>query len=165
MGENMNPKPNTPHPNSCLTHVNHKNNMTCPPQAPFVWNNNKNYNLVSFDSFMEKESIVVIKLGFLAFNIRKEVCDVLDLYISWENMKKRRFITCSFWCEILCIMTSFIRFEQDKAIVEKYDRKTFHHLHLVWKCHCWRRCWWRLWFGDFCDDNMHKLWTSEIVCQ
>jgi hypothetical protein len=25
---------------------------------------------ISFDSFMEKESIVVIRLGFLAFNIR-----------------------------------------------------------------------------------------------
>ncbi len=31
VGENMNLEPNTPHPNSCLTHVNHKNNMTCPP--------------------------------------------------------------------------------------------------------------------------------------
>ncbi len=29
----------------------------------------------------------------------------------------------------LCLMSSFITFEQDKAIVEKYDRKTFHHLH------------------------------------
>ncbi len=33
VGENMNPEPNTPHPNSCLTHVNHKNNMTCPPPS------------------------------------------------------------------------------------------------------------------------------------
>jgi hypothetical protein len=30
---------------------------------------------------------------------------------------------------ILRLMFSFIKFEQDKAIIEKYDRKTFHHLH------------------------------------
>jgi hypothetical protein len=29
--------------------------------------------LVSFDTFMEKESIVTLELGFLAFNIRKKI--------------------------------------------------------------------------------------------
>jgi len=83
VGENMNPEPNTPHPNSCLTHVNHKNNMTCPPPKLHLFEIIKKTIIsVSFGSFMEKESIVVIRLGFLAFNIRKEVCDVLDLFIS-----------------------------------------------------------------------------------
>jgi hypothetical protein len=42
---------------------------------------------------MGKESIVVIKLGFSASNIKKEVCGVLVFFI--KNMKKRRLITCS----------------------------------------------------------------------
>jgi hypothetical protein len=37
----------------------------------------------------------------LASNIRKEVCGGLDFYYFWENMKKRRLITCSLWCGIL----------------------------------------------------------------
>jgi hypothetical protein len=35
VGENTNPKPNTPPPpsppNSCLTHIGHKNHIKCPP--------------------------------------------------------------------------------------------------------------------------------------
>jgi hypothetical protein len=49
----------------------------------------------SLDNFMEKESTVVLELGFLASNIRKKVCGVLGfIFIFWENINKRKFITC-----------------------------------------------------------------------
>ncbi len=32
VGENINPKPNTPpNPQNCLMHISHKNNIKCPP--------------------------------------------------------------------------------------------------------------------------------------
>jgi hypothetical protein len=31
VGENINPKPNTPFQNNCLMHIGRKNNIKCPP--------------------------------------------------------------------------------------------------------------------------------------
>jgi hypothetical protein len=41
---------------------------------PFAWNWKKKTIPISFDNFIEEESIVVVLLGFWAFNIRKEIC-------------------------------------------------------------------------------------------
>jgi hypothetical protein len=50
---------------------------------------------ISFDNFMEEKSIVVIELSCFALNIKKEVCDALDYFLSFKNnMKKKTFITC-----------------------------------------------------------------------
>jgi hypothetical protein len=48
----------------------------------------------SLDNFMEKESIVVLELGFLASNIRKKGLCLGFIFIFWENINKRKFITC-----------------------------------------------------------------------
>jgi len=49
---------------------------------------------ISFDNFMDEESIVVFELSFWAFNIKNYICDVLDFF----NIKseKKRLITCCF---------------------------------------------------------------------
>lgn len=49
---------------------------------------------ISFDNFIEEESIVVVLLGFWAFNIRKRFV-IFKILFFGKNMKKR-FITCFF---------------------------------------------------------------------
>jgi hypothetical protein len=51
---------------------------------------------------MEKESIVVLELGFFAFNIKNKVCGVLDYYLYFlKNKKKIQLITCCLGCWIV----------------------------------------------------------------
>jgi hypothetical protein len=42
---------------------------------------------------MEEESIVTFELGFLAFNIRKEIFGVLN-FVCKKKKKKKELITC-----------------------------------------------------------------------
>jgi hypothetical protein len=40
-----------------------------------------------------------IELGTLAMNMKKEVCEVIDYFLSFLiNMRKRKLIICYSWC-------------------------------------------------------------------
>jgi hypothetical protein len=53
--------------------------------------NEKNKIILSFESLMEDDSIIFGELSLLASNIRREVINVLDSFVSflkkYENMK------------------------------------------------------------------------------
>jgi hypothetical protein len=96
-------------------------------------------DLATFDNLMEKDGNVVYELSCLTSNIKKEVIQILDFFLSFlknyeerkaHNMSDPRFKT-------LHLVSSFIGCEQGKAIVEEYDKKSlfpmflkyFYHLH------------------------------------
>jgi len=103
----------------------------------------ENQDLPSFESLMDDDSIVSDKLSFLASNIRKELINVLDYFLSFLKIydKKKGHNMISLMLDprykSLCIVSSFVGREQGVAFVEEYDRKSlypmlvkFHeHLH------------------------------------
>ncbi len=99
----------------------------------------KNKIIPSFESLMEDDSIISDELSLLAFNIRKEVINVLDSFLSflkkYKNRKTHNMISLMSnpWLKSLRIISSFVGREQGVAIVEEYDRKSLYPM-LV-KCH------------------------------
>jgi hypothetical protein len=93
---------------------------------------------------MEEEYCVSFELGYLAFNIRKEVFGVFNFFCkNYEKNKAHNMLSLllDFGFKNLCTMFS-CSFEQGKAIVEKYNRKTlypmlkcYNHLHPCLKYH------------------------------
>jgi hypothetical protein len=57
----------------------------------------ENKIILSFESLMEDDSIISNELFLLAFNIRREVINVLDLFLSflkkYENKKAHNMIS------------------------------------------------------------------------
>jgi hypothetical protein len=88
---------------------------------------------------MEDDSIIFNELSLLAFNIRREVINVLDSFISflkkYENRKTHNmiFLMLNPRLKSLHIISSFVGREQGVALVEEYDRKSLYPM-LV-KCH------------------------------
>jgi hypothetical protein len=92
---------------------------------------------------MEKESIVVDELTFFAFNIKKEVCVVLESFFFFlkkiEEKKTHNMFSLMLDPKFksVCFVSSFIGREEGVAIVEEYDSKSLypmllkyhHHLH------------------------------------
>ncbi len=99
----------------------------------------ENKIILSFESLMEDDSIISNELFLLAFNIRREVINVLDLFLSflkkYENKKAHNMISLMWHPRIksLRIVSSFVGREQGVALVEEYDRKSLYPM-LV-KCH------------------------------
>jgi hypothetical protein len=99
----------------------------------------ENKIIPSFESLMEDDSIISDELSLLAFNIRREVINVLDFFLSflkkYENKKVHNMISLMLDPRFknLCIISSFVGREQGVALVEEYDRKSL-YLVLV-KCH------------------------------
>ncbi len=50
----------------------------------------ENQVVLSFESLMEEDSIIVNELALLVFNIRKEVCGVLDSFLSFLTKYKNK---------------------------------------------------------------------------
>jgi hypothetical protein len=92
----------------------------------------ENQIIPSFESLMEDDSIVFYELSLLASNIRREVINVLDYFLSFlkkcENKKVHNMISLMLdpRFKSLHIISSFVGKEQGVALVEKYDRKTLH---------------------------------------
>jgi hypothetical protein len=88
---------------------------------------------------MDDVSIVNDELFLLAFNIRREVINVLDFFLSFSKAYDKRkthnmiFFLLDPRYKSLCIISSFVGREQGVALVEEYDRKKL-YLMLV-KCH------------------------------
>jgi len=88
---------------------------------------------------MEDESIIFNELSLLAFNIRKEVINVLNFFLSflkkYENRKAHNMISLMLDPRFMSlhIVSSFVGREQGVVLIEKYDRKSLYPM-LV-KCH------------------------------
>ncbi len=99
---------------------------------------------------MDDDSIVSDELSLLAFNIRKEVINVLDSFLSFLKVydKRKAHNMISLMLDLrnksLHIVSSFVGREQGVALVEEYDRKSL-YLIMV-KCH----------------EHLHPLVKSEI---
>jgi len=85
---------------------------------------------------MDDDSAVSDELSLLASNIKKEVINVLDFFLSFLNVydKEKTNNMISFMLDLryknLHIVSSFVGKEQSVALVEDYDRKSLHIL-------CW----------------------------
>ncbi len=87
----------------------------------------ENKIIPSFESLIEDYSIIYNELSLLAFNIRREVINVLDSVLSflkkYENKKAHNMISLMLGLRFksLCIISSFIRRERGVAFIEEYD--------------------------------------------
>jgi myosin-crossreactive antigen len=92
----------------------------------------ENKIILSFESLMEDGSIIFGELFLLASNIRREVINVLDSFLSffkkYENMKAHNviFLMLDPRFKSLHIISSFVRKEQGVVFVEEYDRRTLY---------------------------------------
>jgi hypothetical protein len=88
---------------------------------------------------MEDDSIIFYELSLLAFNIKREVINVLDSFFSflkkYENKKAHNMISLMLDPRLksLPIVSSFVGREQGVVLVKEYDRKRLYPM-LV-KCH------------------------------
>ncbi len=100
---------------------------------------NENKIILSFESLMKDDSIISNELFLLAFNIRREVINVLDSFLSflkkYENRKVHNmvFLMLDPRFKSLCVISSFVGREKGVALVGEYDRKSLYSM-LV-KCH------------------------------
>ncbi len=100
-------------------------------------------NAPSFQTLMEEDSSVALELICLASNIRKEVCGVLDNFLSFLKKfdERKSHILLVLMLDLrfksLCLVFSFISRIQRVTIVEEYDimslypmfMKCYYHLH------------------------------------
>jgi hypothetical protein len=99
----------------------------------------ENKIIPSFESLMKDHSIIFYELFLLASNIRREVINVLDSFLSflkkYENKKAHNiyFLMLDPRFKSLHILSSFVGRVQGVVLVEEYDRKSLYPM-LV-KCH------------------------------
>jgi hypothetical protein len=81
----------------------------------------------TFDNLMETDGNVIYELSCLASNIKNEVFQVLDSFLSFLKKMKQKahnmlslMLNCRF--KTLYLVSSLIGCEQGKAIVEEYDK-------------------------------------------
>jgi hypothetical protein len=90
-------------------------------------------------NLMEEESIIVDVLISFASNIRKEICVVLEFFLSllrkFEKKKTHNMLSLMLDLRFksFCFVSSFIGREQGVSIVEEYDSKSLYLMLL--KCH------------------------------
>jgi hypothetical protein len=102
----------------------------------------------TLNQFMDDDFVIILELSLFAFNIKKEVCGVLDYFLSFQRKYEERkahnmlLLTIDPQFESLHLVFSFVGCEQDILIVEEYDHnslqhallKCYHHLHHVVDC-------------------------------
>jgi uncharacterized protein YktA (UPF0223 family) len=97
----------------------------------------ENQVLPSFQTLMNEKSVVNDELSLLAFNIRKEVINVLDFFLSFSKVYDKRKAHNSLMLDPIYksfhTVSSFVGGEQGVIIIGKYDRKSLYPM-LV-KCH------------------------------
>jgi len=99
----------------------------------------ENQVLPSFESLMDDDSIVNDELFLLAFNIRNEVINMLDFFLSflkvYDERKTHNMISLMLdpSYKSLHIIFSIVGREQGVVLVEEYDRESLYPM-LV-KCH------------------------------
>jgi hypothetical protein len=99
----------------------------------------ENKIIPSFENLMENNSIIFYELSLLASNIKREVINVLDSFLSflkkYENMKVHNmiFLMLNPRFNSHRIVSSLVGRKQGVVIVQGYDRKSLYPM-LV-KCH------------------------------
>jgi hypothetical protein len=102
-------------------------------------------DLATFDNLMGKYGNVACELSCLTSNIKKEIIQVLDSFLSflkkYEKRKARNMLSLLLDPRFFKfhLMSPLIGHEQGKAIVEEYDKKSlfpmllkcYYHLHLL----------------------------------
>jgi len=93
----------------------------------------------TFNNLMEDDGNVVYKLSCLTSNIKKEVIQVLDFFLSflkkYEERKAHNMLSLMLdpRLKTLCLLSSLIGCEQGKEIVEEYDKKSL--FPMFFKCY------------------------------
>jgi hypothetical protein len=88
---------------------------------------------------MDDDSIVSDEVSLLASNIRREVINVLDYFLSFLKVYDKRKVNNMISLMLdpryksLCIVSSFVGKEQGVAPIEEYDRKSLCPMFV--KCH------------------------------
>jgi len=88
----------------------------------------ENKIIPSFESLMEDDSIISNELSLLTSNIKREVINVLDFFLSflekYENKKAHNMISLMFdpRFKSLCLVSSFLGKEQGVVLVEEYEK-------------------------------------------
>jgi hypothetical protein len=99
----------------------------------------ENQVLPLFESLMDDDLVVSAKLSLLASNIKREVINVMDSFISFLKVYDKKkthnmiFLTLNLRYKNLRIISLFIGREQGVVLVEEHDRKSLYPT-LV-KCH------------------------------
>jgi hypothetical protein len=99
----------------------------------------ENQVLPSFESLMDDDSIANDELSLLASNIKREVINMLDFFLSFLKVydKRKTHNMISLMLDPrhknLHIIFSFVGREQGVALVEEYDRKSLYPMLI--KCH------------------------------
>jgi hypothetical protein len=99
----------------------------------------ENQVVLSFENLMDDNSIVSDELSLLASNIKSEVINVLDFFLSFLKVyHKRKVHNIIFFMldpryKNLHIVSSFVGKEQSVTLIEEYDKKSLYPM-LV-KCH------------------------------
>jgi hypothetical protein len=87
---------------------------------------------------MDDDSIIVDELVLMAFNIRREVCGVLDPFLSILTKYKNKnthnmiYLMLDHRFKNLHIIFSFVGCEQGVNLVEEYDRKSLYPIFVKW---------------------------------
>jgi myosin-crossreactive antigen len=90
------------------------------------------------ESLMNDDSVVSDELFLLASNIKREVINVFNIFLSflrvYDKRKAHNMISLMLDPKYknLCIVSSFVGKEQGVVLVEKYDRKSLYPMLL--KC-------------------------------
>jgi len=85
----------------------------------------------TFDNLMEEDGNVVYELSCLASNIKKEIIQVLDYFLSFLKKNEERkthnmfYLMLDYRFKTLHLVSSLIGHEQGKAIVEEYDKNLY----------------------------------------
>jgi len=88
---------------------------------------------------MDDDFAIILELSLFAFNIKKEVCGVLDSFLSFlKNYEERKAhnmfsLMLDPQFKSLHLVPSFVGCEQGISIVQKYDRKSSQPMFL--KCY------------------------------
>jgi hypothetical protein len=90
-------------------------------------------NAPSFQTLMEEDFGVALELICLTFNITKEVCGVLDIFLSFlkkiDELKAHNMLTLILLdprLKSFHLGSSFIGRDQGVAIIEQYDTMSLH---------------------------------------
>jgi hypothetical protein len=99
----------------------------------------ENQVVPSYESLMDDDLVVSDELSLLASNIKREVINVLDFFLSFLKVynKRKAHNVISFMLDprykSLHIVSSFVGKEQGVVLVKEYDRKSLYPM-LV-RCH------------------------------
>ncbi len=113
---------------SC-SHIHHITSLNCAISMSLKFKDEIDY--ATFDNLMEEDGNVVYELSCLASNIKKEIIQVLDYFLSFLKKNEERkthnmfSLMLDYRFKTLHLVSSLIGREQGKAIIEEYDKNLY----------------------------------------